>query len=234
MTQITQPANGRKVQFLFTFVHFTKFLFPVLIGGLAFCIGVSMEVSLPMGWIVTLLVAFPIVVFFLFPIFMKVTKLSIIIEKLPTWIPASGEWVILCVYTWLLGVGFQINHQEITRYSVWSMMWTALLILSAIFVLLYLSRQWWMDFLPTLQTWEGRIRLISFGFVLIIMLWGFIAKQPAPAILTITLLVIMGLSLSLTLLRLSRERESGESFFREVSGFVFLAFGFVMLLLSVG
>jgi hypothetical protein len=37
MSQLTSPARGRQVQFLFAIVHFSKFLFPVLIGGLAFC-----------------------------------------------------------------------------------------------------------------------------------------------------------------------------------------------------
>ena len=37
MTQATQPANGRKVHFILATFHFIKFLFPVLIGGLAIC-----------------------------------------------------------------------------------------------------------------------------------------------------------------------------------------------------
>jgi hypothetical protein len=36
MEQTTQPANGRKVHFILGTVHFIKFLFPVLMGGLAF------------------------------------------------------------------------------------------------------------------------------------------------------------------------------------------------------
>ncbi|MBI9051166.1 MAG: hypothetical protein JEZ00_17215 [Anaerolineaceae bacterium] len=32
-----QPARGRRIQFLFVIVHYIKFFFPILIGGLAFC-----------------------------------------------------------------------------------------------------------------------------------------------------------------------------------------------------
>ncbi|MBI9051508.1 MAG: hypothetical protein JEZ00_18945 [Anaerolineaceae bacterium] len=32
-----QPLAERRIPFLFAIVHFMKFLFPVLIGGLAFC-----------------------------------------------------------------------------------------------------------------------------------------------------------------------------------------------------
>ena len=37
MTQLTSPARERQVRFLFAMVHFSKFLLPVLFGGLAFC-----------------------------------------------------------------------------------------------------------------------------------------------------------------------------------------------------
>ncbi|MBI9051502.1 MAG: hypothetical protein JEZ00_18905 [Anaerolineaceae bacterium] len=30
-----QPARGRRIQFLFAIIHYIKFFFPVLIGGLA-------------------------------------------------------------------------------------------------------------------------------------------------------------------------------------------------------
>ena len=35
MSQLTLPANGRKVHFLFAIIHFMQFLYPALNGELA-------------------------------------------------------------------------------------------------------------------------------------------------------------------------------------------------------
>ena len=226
-------AETKQRRIIAAIFHFIRFLLPVLAGSLAFYFGCVSRMQLPLGWIVTILIAFPMVFFMLFPALLRVTKLSTLLAKLPDWLLIGLEGLLLLAYTYLLGMGFQFNHREIPADSVRFTLWTAFLVLSLLFVLLFITRKVWTDWLPHLQRWEGRIRLISLGLVLLLVIVELLPGVTVPAFLIISVLVVMGLCLALTLLRLSWPKLSGEAYFKEVSGFIFLAFGFVLMILSI-
>jgi hypothetical protein len=140
------------------------------------------------------------------------------------------QWLVLFAYALLLGTGFSLN---LSAAPIWTVLLQTFLVLSGLFFLLYITRRSWIHFLPLVLPWEGRVRLINLVLLLLMLAWGFGFKQPVPAFLLTALLVCIGLCLALSLLRLCREKQSVQSYLQEVSGFVFLLIGFLMLLFSV-
>ncbi len=210
--------------------RFIDFILPVLAGFVAFGLGCSLQVSLSPGALIGLLLAVPLILFLFIPLILKIPFLTHQVDALPDWLKTGVQWLVLLAYALLLGTGFRLN---LSAAPVWTMLFQAFLVLSVLFFLLFITRRSWIHFLPLVLPWEGRVRLINLVLLLLMLAWGFLFKQSAPAFLLMTISVCLGLCLALSLLRLCREKQSVQSYLQEVSGFVFLLIGFLMLLFSV-
>ncbi len=210
--------------------RFFDFILPVLAGFVAFGLGCSLQVPLSPEALIGLLLAVPLILFLFIPLILKIPFLTHQVEAMPDWLKTSVQWLVLFAYALLLGTGFSLN---LSAAPIWTVLLQTFLVLSGLFFLLYITRRSWIHFLPLVLPWEGRVRLINLVLLLLMLAWGFGFKQPVPAFLLTALLVCIGLCLALSLLRLCREKQSVQSYLQEVSGFVFLLIGFLMLLFSV-
>jgi hypothetical protein len=214
--------------------RFVDFILPVVAGFLMFGLGCSVQSSMQPALLVGLLFAVPLILFLFLPLVFKLPALSHWAETLPDGLKTAAQWLVLCGYALLLGSGFRVNFQTGNgTENIWALLLNAFLLLALLFFVLYLTRRTWMLYLPLILPWEGRVRLVNLALLVLMLAWGFIFKQSVPALLLTAILVCMGLCLALSLLRLCREKQSTQTYFTEVSGFVFLAFGFIMLLFSI-
>jgi hypothetical protein len=210
--------------------RFVDFILPVLAGFVAFGLGCSLQVPLSPGAWIGLLLAVPLILFLFIPLILKIPFLTHKVDALPDWLKTGVQWLVLLAYALLLGTGFRLN---LSAAPVWTILLQTFLLLSFLFFLLYITRRSWILYLPLILPWEGRIRLMNLILILFMLVWSFAFRQSVPIFLLIVVLVCLGLCLALSLLRLCREKRSVQSYLQEVSGFVFLLIGFLMLMFSV-